>query len=618
MAESYSKLTVVKLKEELKARNLSTAGLKAQLVARLEEDDTAKTTEDVSTTEDTPIEGPNTSLIATDTHVENAASVQSTDAPDIINAQKEGEEADELPVSAEVGDAVTTEEKALAEPVDAIIKQDGPVQREPVSTEPRDVPMSDGAPEGTTAEAIDTIPTELEPTEMVPREPVVSQEAEMQEESDGLDANAVANKVHEEMTSEQAATTSDHTGPSQVLGTPVSERPSQQPESIKATETIQLDTQASVGFEEVVDDSRKRKRRSQSPQLQTQDAALKRLKGEDGSPVANSTEAVDTAKPQVDISMEDGHAGSEPAPSPAKPHAADARFKGLFAAQAPAPQPKQTIHEVSEDRDVAPAIHPATAALYIRNLQRPLQLPVLREHLLSLAQASNSSPSMESVVELFVDTIKSHALVMFSSISAASRVRLALHDDVWPDEKGRRRLWVDFIPEDKVKEWIEVEHAAAGTKPPKRYEVTYEEEEGGIAAYLKEAVGPQRGPLAQGTRNGPPTATIAKPIVPRGDPGRGFKQLDDLFMSTTTKPKLYFQPVSDSIRDRRLDLLAGGRGGGRGDEMRRFSFEDDIVVDKGPEYGFGGRNTERRGRGGYRGGFESRGGFRGDSWRSGR
>ena len=87
--------------------------------------------------------------------------------------------------------------------------------------------------------------------------------------------------------------------------------------------------------------------------------------------------------------------------------------------------------------------------------------------------------------------------------------------------------------------------------------------------------------------------------------GSGFKTLDDLFRSTAAKPKLYFQPVGDEVAARRLDKLAEGTGGGRDDEMRRFTFEAETIVDKGPEFGF---------RGGRRGGqrYAPRGG--GGAW----
>lgn len=55
--------------------------------------------------------------------------------------------------------------------------------------------------------------------------------------------------------------------------------------------------------------------------------------------------------------------------------------------------------------------------------------------------------------------------------------------------------------------------------------------------------------------------------------------------------------------------------------MRRFTFEEGVVVDAGPEFGPGwrGGGGGRGSRGGYgRGGYSSRGAFRGDSWRDGR
>lgn len=104
--------------------------------------------------------------------------------------------------------------------------------------------------------------------------------------------------------------------------------------------------------------------------------------------------------------------------------------------------------------------------------------------------------------------------------------------------------------------------------------------------------------------------------APSSRPGQGFKPLDELFESTTAKPKLYYLPVPRPVADKRLDqfdeLIRKGTFPRRGgDEMRRITFEDDDeFVDIGPErFGPGPRpGPGPRGRG--------RGGRRGDSWRS--
>ena len=50
--------------------------------------------------------------------------------------------------------------------------------------------------------------------------------------------------------------------------------------------------------------------------------------------------------------------------------------------------------------------------------------------------------------------------------------------------------------------------------------------------------------------------------------------------------------------------------------MRRVTFEDELIVDKGPEFGAGFRGGYRGRGGGYSGGQSTRGGgWRGDSWR---
>ncbi|KAL8725027.1 MAG: hypothetical protein Q9166_007626 [cf. Caloplaca sp. 2 TL-2023] len=303
-----------------------------------------------------------------------------------------------------------------------------------------------------------------------------------------------------------------------------------------------------------------------------------------------------------------------PPESPAKTSSPDARFKNLL----PNPtrkdsSPTRPPSKVDmDDRVVSPALHPATTALYIRDILRPLHIDHLKDHLISLATPSNTSPDRAVVADFFLDSIRTHCLVRFTSVTAASRVRTGLHDRVWPDEKNRKPLWVDFVPEEKLPQWFEVENASNGRgQTAKRYEVVYENEGDGVKAYLQ-LVGSNNGGLRSsqvpGPRNGSRTGVRGAPSgprvregdqstsqsKPRPDQGRGFQALDDLFKSTTAKPKLYYLPVLTRTAGKRLDMLAEGRGGGRGDEMRRYTFEEGLLVDRGPEFG-------SRGRGGYGG-----------------
>lgn len=326
--------------------------------------------------------------------------------------------------------------------------------------------------------------------------------------------------------------------------------------------------------------------------------------------------------------------------SPSKTSPTNTRFKNLFSAPSKreASPPKQLPQVDSEDRVVSPAVHPATSALYIRDFMRPLNSGNLRDFLTALASPPDTDPDPDIVTEFFLDAVRTHCFVRFTTTSSASRVRSGLHDRVWPDEKNRKPLWVDFVPEEKLEKWIEVESEAGGDRRQgtKKWEVIYEEEKEAIVAYLQEA-----GPNGQAPRSAQVAVSRAEsgvgvhgaPSGPRDkdadvrtsfsgpaakpDGGKAFGALDDLFASTTTKPKLYYLPVAREVVDKRIERLAAGRGGGRGDEMRRYSFEDGNLVDKGPEFGMRGRGGFGARGGGYRGGYPGRGGsYRGDTWRS--
>lgn len=313
-----------------------------------------------------------------------------------------------------------------------------------------------------------------------------------------------------------------------------------------------------------------------------------------------------------------------------KPSPSDTRFKSLFTAPTNL-EPSQSRYQDSEDRIVSPALHPATTALYVRELMRPLKVETLRDHLITLATPPDTDVNPNIMKDFFLDSVRTHCLVGFENISAASRVRSGLHDRVWPNERDRRQLWVDFVPEEKLKKWIDVEQTAGSRgQLSKRWEVVYEDEKDGIKSYLQEvgsnsgglrAAKPARVDAGQGVQFAPPTGPRNSRMEPRSsqprvDSGKGFGALDDLFTSTVAKPKLYYLPVSNAEADRRLAKLAAGRGGdrsgGHGDEMRRFSFEEGCLVDNGAEFGRGGH---ARG-GGYSANYRGRGrGYRGDASR---
>lgn len=368
--------------------------------------------------------------------------------------------------------------------------------------------------------------------------------------------------------------------------------------------------------EEALEDTRKRKRRSQSPIPTPQAIANKKARAKEESPrvvLKDDKESVPPGAAPQDSGLEEQKA--EPS-APAK----DARFRGLFTAPEAAPPAPADVP--MEDADIEPALHPATAALYIDGLMRPMQPVTLRNHLISLASAPGGSPDPGVIQEFFLDSIKTHCFVSFSNVAAASRVRAALHEKVWPNESTRKSLWVDFIPEEKIPEWIRTEQASRDRPgPPARWEVRYETTDDGKTAILAES-----GPNSRSAPSKPrePTFNRTPPLGPRGSiaqtdrrpsnapagpssrPGQGFKPLDELFESTTAKPKLYYLPVPRRVADKRLDqfdeLIRKGSFPRRGgDEMRRITFEDeDYFVDVGPEYGPRAlqRRQERGGRGG--------------------
>ncbi|RYO99084.1 hypothetical protein DL764_006911 [Monosporascus ibericus] len=424
-------------------------------------------------------------------------------------------------------------------------------------------------------------------------------------------------------------------------------------------------------LEEVVRDSQKRKRRSGSPQPSPEDIARKRVRQDDQeiAPAETDPEGtsdlargpdVDTEGVRGDVSAEqDGgesndetrvvetsldddqggnSSGISGTAAPSSPKEA------LTTANEALPDQEPRVHLPTEmERDIEPAIHPATSALYIKNFMRPLRPQTVQDHLLDLATPSGASIDESTIVDFYLDTIRTHAFVVFNSISAASRVRTALHDRIWPDETNRKPLWVDFIPPERFSDWVDMEQGSSGGRgSTNRYEVTYENDgDGNVTASLQEAGAappvtkqpppqpsqPERRVSIPSGPSRPFPGVEGAPLGPRGfqQGGRGpavqpsrLERLSEQSLTTRAYPNISYKPVSEDLAERRLSILseAKTRDYDRdfGKEYKRYYFENgDYLVDRGPEIFLGIRppHRERERRRGLAGGRRGGGGGRG-------
>ncbi|KAI9665150.1 MAG: hypothetical protein M1831_002160 [Alyxoria varia] len=484
---------------------------------------------------------------------------------------------------------------------------------------------------------------------------------------------------------------------SNILATPqgiaTNGTPSQTPASTKETP---VDTKESTPANKVAspsrsspspEDSRKRKLRSATPEVDSQELSNKRIKQDSEHPAAYLKEdevtGEATAVPEVEMSEEQADEelsakAKEAAPEvthdikmteegdeifeskgredsgeskPAADEAAhkdtaarDGRFKDLFQApsQPPAGVPSEPQDDTTSDRPVAPSVHPPTSALYIRNLKRPLRADALKQHLRSVANgpAAENDSTVDPLKDFHLDSIRTHAFAIFTDVTSATRARSSLHDRIWPIEREREPLWVDFVPADQVQTWIDMETGTGSGgrfSASKRWEVVYEDmPEGGISTSLEEATSassvqlaaphrrpgdsvedvpssssvpqtgasthPSRQHLVAGADEGKPAA--GKPTDDQ-DAAPPFIALEELFSSTSTKPKLYYTHVTEDLQSRRREALASAKSSvpddarsptaerrgstvAAGPENRRYTFEgekQDLLVDGGPEFG---------------------------------
>ncbi|KAK4640550.1 hypothetical protein QC761_601700 [Podospora bellae-mahoneyi] len=389
-----------------------------------------------------------------------------------------------------------------------------------------------------------------------------------------------------------------------------------------------------VTITEIVQDTVSRKRRSRSPPPSGDESFSKRARQDDWEEKAELEESR-----KEPASPADKHLGEitpfevVPPRSPetrlhdeSPPHKRHERAWGQRL-EGNQPRYQEQNMDIDEPMDefgrVERSRHPATSALYVKNFMRPLREASVREYFVHLAAFPGAPVDDSCIIDFHVDQMRTHALVKFDSVSAASRVRTALHGKVWPNESTRKELWVDFIPPEKVAEWIDLERQHGRQT---RWEVIFEDDpdtQEVVVASLVQCDGASSGNNNSGNR--PARQPLPPPVVPTG-PGRRFAELQgqgypagprvrgrgqakhDLenfenTKRTSTGPPLYYQPVSEELAQRRLDNMQSYytkdryRDMGREDEINRYTFESGSqFVDRGKEVFVGIRHPIREAR----------------------
>ncbi|KAG5990400.1 hypothetical protein E4U52_004628 [Claviceps spartinae] len=608
----WAKLKVVNLKAELKKRGLPQAGLKSELVARIEEFDAAQQAES-SHNELEPVAQDDSPQTVNDndnaTHHEEPASNGMIESDVVV----EESAAHEQPLGGS-GGSNAAEEILQSDDTSAPIE---PEQAPEAEKEPEQQPPEQEVVQESEQQQPERA-AEHEP-EQQRAEQEIEQEPEQQQPKQEAEQDLEQSQQQETEPKPISASIADE-APSQDRDPAVTDTAQDQDEdvimedAVIATEEPQTASfhpespsrAAPVPVEPSQLESQKRKRRSTSPVPRDEDIARKR---------ARAT-----------------------SPSPVRQH--------------------NTFHylpDVDYDRHVEPSIHPATSALYINNLMRPLRPADLRAHIVALAAAPGSSPDDDIVIKFHLDFIRTHALICLSSVSAASRVRQLLHGRVWPNESNRKALHIDFIPPDKMDSWIATEESG-GRRAATRWEVTYTPSADGstihadlVTASLSYSSSSNR-PLAPPPSSRlPPSASAilphdsvnSAPLGPRsysdrldayntpptGPRGSGPRrqtatnspsyQPPGEEQYTHTQPAVAFSLVSEDLAEKRLANMRSYYVRDRrplGREINRYSFEDGFsFVDRGREI-FEGIRPPHRERGGG-GGGGSRGGMRGDGGR---
>lgn len=198
-------------------------------------------------------------------------------------------------------------------------------------------------------------------------------------------------------------------------------------------------------------------------------------------------------------------------------------------------------NEPPKEREVPPSSKPATNSLRIDRFLRPFTLKAVQELLAKTG----------TVTSFWMDHIKTHCYVTYSSVEEAMETRNAVYNLQWPPNGGRQ-LVAEFVDPEEVKSRSEkpppspaapVSSGPAVTEPPPTVTQPSPRQQSLRQQMAQQPTLPPPPPLSN-----PPQARewALPPPPPQNEKVEApIVTLDDLFRKTKATPRIYYLPLSE-------------------------------------------------------------------------
>ncbi|XP_042395057.1 uncharacterized protein LOC121985578 [Zingiber officinale] len=188
-----------------------------------------------------------------------------------------------------------------------------------------------------------------------------------------------------------------------------------------------------------------------------------------------------------------------------------------------------------KERIVPPSQKPATTSLRIDRFVRPFTLKAVQELLAKTGTLSS----------FWMDHIKTHCYVTYSSVEEATSTRSAVYNLQWPPNGGNL-LVAEFVDPQEVKAQTEAPPQAPASNPNTPKATNFQQPQAAQPPAHQHAL-KQYQPLPPITRQPDPQPVrerLPPPPPPPREPDPPALTLDDLFKKTKAAPRIYYLPLT--------------------------------------------------------------------------